>query len=185
VTASCARSRIDVASLNALRDVEQAAKGATRPSPSSGSPWARFQGQPWFRAVSSGHICVRWFQGVIPRQWRRGSPARRGLALVLAVLDARRGRAFEHCWSLWEAVGGGSPWRWDGFQANSLAAARAGARATCIFGSVGRGSDVLRWAGAVRRRIRWPSLAVVSLSPCRRGGGGPIVPRRRRASRFE
>jgi hypothetical protein len=59
VTASCPRSRIDVASLNALRDVEQAAEGATRPSPSSGSPWARFQGQPQFRAVTSGHICVR------------------------------------------------------------------------------------------------------------------------------
>jgi hypothetical protein len=65
-------------------------------------------------------------------------------AVVLAVLDARRGRGRQLGWSLWEALGGGSPRRWDGFQANSLAAARAGASATCISGGVGRGSDVLR-----------------------------------------
>jgi hypothetical protein len=175
VTASCHRSGIDVARLNVLRDVEQAAEGATRPSPSSGSPWARFQGQPWFRAVSSGHICVRWFQGVIPSQWRRGSPARRGLeqsywqssTRVRAAGASSAGRCGKPSVAEVRSGGTGSkPTAWM-LRARELVR-RASSEAS------GRRSDVLRWAGAVSTSIRWPSLAEVPVSPCRRGAGGPL-----------
>jgi hypothetical protein len=142
VTASFHRSGIDVARLNVLRDVEQAAEGAARPSPSSGSPWARFQGQPWFRTVSSGHICVRWFQWVIPSQWRRGSPARRGLG---ARIGSPRRPSGPRVRALLVVMGSR---RWVGrVPSQQPGCARAGAPATCISGSVGRGSDVLRWLG--------------------------------------